>query len=234
MEYRIWRSSRSRFGSEQLPSGDNDETLTALHVYTDEELRQIADAGFNAVWIHGILHHLVRVQPFPELGTDCAGHIEAMRTLIERAGKFGIKVFLYMQPPRAPAAEDPFRLKHPDDRGEELKFPDLTLRCMCTSARPVQEYLVNAGEALLKALPGLAGIILITASEFAQHCFSHRCHRPLTKPWHVEITCPRCRKRTRAEVIAELITLLHQGVRKSSATAEVIAWNWSWERLEDE
>jgi hypothetical protein len=35
-------------------------------------------------------------------------------------------------------------------------------------------------------------------------------------------------------VIAELITMLHQGIRKSSATAEVIAWNWSWERPEDE
>ena len=105
---------------------------------------------------------------------------------------------------------------------------------MCTSTVPVQQYLVNAGEALLKNLPELAGVILITASEFAQHCFSHRCHKPLTKPWHVEITCPRCYQRTRAEVIAELISKIHEGVRKSSASAEVVAWNWSWERPEDE
>ena len=234
MNYRIWRSARSRFGSEQLPGGENDETLTALSAYTDDELKKIADAGFNAIWLHGILHHLVQVAPFMELGTDSAKHITAMQTLIARAAKYGIKVFLYMQPPRALDDRDDFWKKHPDCRGEELVFPNITLRCMCTSTPQVQQYLVNAGEALLKSLPELAGVILITASEFAQHCFSHRCHKPLTKPWHVEITCPRCYKRTRAEVIAELITMLHKGIRKSSATAEVIAWNWSWERPEDE
>ena len=234
MEYRIWRSSRSRFGAEQLPTGEHDETLTAIQAYTDEELQKIADAGFNAVWVHGILHHLVQVDPFPELGEGCGRHIEAMQTLIDRAERYGIGVFLYMQPPRALSAADPFWEKHPDIRGEELEFPDITLRCMCTSTAPVQRYLVNAGEALLKSLPKLAGVILVTASEFAQHCFSHRCHKPLTKPWHVEITCPRCRKRTRAEVIAEVIAKIHKGIRKSSAAAEVIAWNWSWERPEDE
>lgn len=234
MNYRIWRSARSRFGSEQLPGGEHDETLTALAAYTDDELKKIADAGFNAIWLHGILHHLVQVAPFMELGKDSAKHITAMQTLIDRAAQYGIKVFLYMQPPRALDDRDDFWKKHPDCRGEELVFPDITLRCMCTSTPQVQQYLVNAGEALLKSLPELAGVILITASEFAQHCFSHRCHKPLTKPWHVEITCPRCYKRTRAEVIAELITMLHKGIRKSSATAEVIAWNWSWERPEDE
>ena len=234
MDYRIWRSSQSRFGSEQLPQGNNDETLTALNAYTDEELQKISEAGFNAIWIHGILHHLVQVEPFMELGSESALHISAMQTLIDRAARYNIKVFIYMQPPRALDAADPFWQKHPDIWGEELNFPDITLRCMCTSTAPVQEYLVNAGEALLKNLPDLAGVILITASEFAQHCFSHRCHKPLTKPWHVEITCPRCYQRTRAEVIAELITNIHKGVRKSSATAEVVAWNWSWERPEDE
>ena len=49
MNYRIWRSARSRFGSEQLPGGEHDETLTALAAYTDDELKKIADAGFNAI-----------------------------------------------------------------------------------------------------------------------------------------------------------------------------------------
>lgn len=234
MNYRIWRSSNSRFCSEQLPSGKNDETLTAVNAYTDEELQKISSAGFNAIWIHGILHHLVHVEPFMELGSCCAEHIAAMQTLIARAAKYNIKVFLYMQPPRALDDKDEFWQKHPECRGEALEFPDITLRCMCTSTAPVQEYLVNAGEALLKSLPDLAGVILITASEFGQHCFSHRYHKPLTKPWHVEVTCPRCHARRRAEVIAELITKLHTGVRKSSASAEVIAWNWSWEHPEDE
>ena len=45
MNYRIWRSSNSRFCSEQLPSGKNDETLTAVNAYTDEELQK----GFDGL-----------------------------------------------------------------------------------------------------------------------------------------------------------------------------------------
>lgn len=229
MKYRIWRSSHSRFGADQLPTGATDETLTALQAYTEPELQRIAEAGFNAIWIHGILRNLVKAEPFPELGSQSEIQLTAMRELVARAAKFGLKVFIYMQPPRALAADDPFWKKHPGVRGEKHQFDDCALQCLCTSTPEVQQWLKNAGAALLKELPDLAGIILITASEFAQHCFSHRVHPPLTRPWHREITCPHCRKRTRPEVIAELITTIYRGVRQSSATAEVVAWNWSWE-----
>ena len=234
MNYRIWRSSKSRFCSEPLPTGINDETLTAVNAYDEAELRRIADAGFNAIWIHGILRHLVQVEPFPDLYDGCGPQLQALRDLIERCARFGIRVFLYMQPPRALAAVDPFWQRHPEVQGERLDTSDGALRCICTSTPQAQAWLENAGEALLRDLPELAGVILITASEFGQHCFSHRFHKPLTKPWHVEITCPRCRLRQRPEVIAELITTLWRGIRKSSATAEVVAWNWSWESPEDE
>ena len=234
LTYRIWRSSHSRFGSEQLPSGENDETLTALRAYTEEELSKISAAGFNAIWVHGILHHLVRVEPFPEFGQEAAQHQAAMRQLIERCARFGIRVFLYMQPPRALDASSPFWKNHPDIWGEEIPFPDITLRCLCTSTPQVREYLESATCELFRQLPQLAGVILITASEFAQHCYSHRVQPPLSKPWHVEITCPRCRQRTRAEVIAELVSTIYKGVRKASDIAEVIAWNWSWDPREYE
>ena len=55
---RIWRSSHSDFYK--------DEALHAAAVYTPDCLREIAGAGFNAIWIRGILRDLVRTSE-PEL-----------------------------------------------------------------------------------------------------------------------------------------------------------------------
>ncbi len=231
--YKIWRSSASVFGDETCPDGlhgiEMDETLSAFEVYTDKELQKIKDAGFNAIWVHGLLRHLVNVPPFTELGQKCNIHLDAVRRLIKRAAHYGIKVFIYMQPPRAlPQSDSDFWDNHLDIWGEEDICRGLPIRRFCTSAPKVQQWLKNAGNALAQKLPDLAGIILITASEFPQHCYSHRVQKRCSKPWHKLIKCPRCREREPESVVAELITQIHNGIRNVSKNMEIIAWNWSW------
>jgi len=230
--YKIWRSSASVFGDETCPDGlhgvEMDETLSALDVYTPNELQKIADAGFNAIWVHGLLRHLVKAAPFPELGENSEIQIDAMRQLIERTAQYGIKVFVYMQPPRAlPQSDTVFWNKHRDIWGEEDIMRDLPVRRFCTSAPKVKQWLKNAGTALAQNLPDLAGVILITASEFAQHCYSHR-QRFSPKPWASLIKCPRCRELEPEKVVAELISSIRNGIRVASPEMEVVAWNWSW------
>src|ERR1019366_3092293 len=57
-----------------------------------------------------------------------------------------------------------------------------------------------------------------TASENLTNCYSHGRAQ----------YCPRCSKRTGAEVIAEVIQTFRDGVRRSSGEAKVIAWDWGW------
>lgn len=235
--YKLWRSPYSNFSGYTLetPDGDlNDETIKAIDVYTDEVLKGIKKAGFNAVWVHGILRHIVRVNPFPELGKNSEKHLAALLQLTERAAKHDIKVFIHIQPPRAvPLAFKEFWEKHPDVAGEEGieaigVLPKVKVKSLCTSTEPVKEWLVNAMEKLVSELPLLAGVTVITASEFHAHCYTRkRKENPIS--WAPLINCPRCRERKPEEVAAELISLLCKGAHKISRDFAVIAWNWGWE-----
>lgn len=226
--YKIWRSSASVFGDAICPDGQSDETLTAIRSYTADELKKIAEAGFNAIWVHGILRHLVCVDPFPEIYQHSKLQLEAMKELTKRAADYDIKIFVYMQPPRAlPQSDTVFWNEHPEIWGEEDIRGGVPVRSLCFSAPEVRKWLENAAAALAEALPDLGGIILITASELPQHCYSRRNRRNPTE-WFPLITCPRCRKREPEDIVVDLITQVRNGIRNVSQTIEIAAWNWSW------
>ncbi|MCK4983273.1 MAG: hypothetical protein KAS17_10140, partial [Victivallaceae bacterium] len=235
---RIWRSPCSPFGERKRLEDDREsETFIAEQVYTDDELSRIAGAGFNAIWVHGLLRQVVNSPVLPELGINCDLHLNTLRKLIDRAVKHGLKVFLYMQPPRALPSDHPFWEKHPEAGGHiEERLPaadssaNIDYRCFCTSQPIVKKYLRSASEILARELPGLGGIIMITASEYSSHCIA-RCGNTLGAMGEkiiVSTTCPRCAKREPAEVISEIITLMRDGIRAASDTMEILAWNWSW------
>jgi hypothetical protein len=67
-------------------------------------------------------------------------------------------------------------------------------------------------------VPDLAGFFTITASENLTNCWSHGAGS----------ACPRCSKRSPAEVIAEVNGLIAEGIRQSGAHTALIAWDWGW------
>lgn len=72
-QYRIWRSPYSRFGglNSLRPDDTTDETVTAVDCYTDDVLREIAENGFNAIWLHSVLANITHLDIFPEFGKPC-------------------------------------------------------------------------------------------------------------------------------------------------------------------
>lgn len=235
--YKLWRSSYSNFGNKLNPQSQDDEIFQALEIYSENELKKISDSGFNAIWLHGVLRHLVKVAPFPELGKEYEKQVEMFQTLIKRAEKFNIKIFIHIQPLRSLADNDVFWEKHPDIKGELTTcdgFIDSEpMRAFCTSAAQVQEWLKNATQQLAQNLPALGGLLLISASEFPAHCYSHRTALDRPSQYAKPITCPRCKKRSPEEVVNELIELLYSGIRSVSDKIELVVWNWSWSWHED-
>ncbi len=208
--------------------------ITAEVVYDDAELQRVARQGFNGIWVHGILRHLVSVCPFPELGDNAGIQQVALERLIARAARHGLKVWLYLQPPRAvPVSWSHFWEKHPEVGGEEMEVPgspgepDACFRSLCTSTQPVKDWIYHASAELAATFPEMGGVILITSSEFPSHCYTHRTRYEPTD-WCPTISCPRCANREPEEVTAEVVTLVHAGIASKSETMEVIAWNWSW------
>lgn len=240
MKYRIWRSPYSRFGGlESLhPEDLKDETISAAECYTDETLQEISANGFNGIWVHCVLASVIHLDSFPEFGKNAEKHLESLRILVERAKKHNIKVFLYFQPVRSVAAENhAFWQAHSDCMGQheisseqilkENLNGELEMISLCTSVPKVKQWIRDASSVLAKELPELGGVILITASEYPGHCYSHR-RKANPSRWSPLIQCPRCREREPWEVAAELVNLVHSGIRRHSAQMEVIAWNWGW------
>ncbi len=238
---KIWRSPESRFGLHvEHPDDLQDETFLAEQTYDDARLNEIAHQGFNAIWIHGQLHHLISNPRFPEFAVHEEQQLNALRKLIARAKEHGINVFLYLQPPRAIALSDAaFWSKHSevggqilDTRGDDgRKFQT---RSLCTSHPEVLAYLKESFADLTAALPDLGGYLIISASEYPAHCYSGRNCRPNTnrpRNWimdQVPTNCPRCGEFYPEEIVVRLLQTIRDGVRSVSADLPLIFWNWSW------
>ena len=237
---RIWRSAYSAFAGDDTPVSDlRDETVTANAVYTDAVLAEIAAQGFNAIWVHGRLRHMVPSSVFPEFGPHWRTHVRKMRALAARAARHGLRVYVYMQPPRGMPSDSPFWDRHPDVRGAPVASctetgEPIDYTSVCTSTRKVKKFLRESSERLFREVRDLGGVILITASEFAAHCYSRYSCRPsdFAQRETSSVGCPRCRARHPADVVVEVIRLVRGGVRAASRSADVIAWNWSWTMYE--
>ena len=215
----------------------NNETGTILKGYSDDYLRRIADDGMDGIWMHCILRDTVSTALF---GKVAAKPLDTVRRLIDRAARYGIKLYLFVNEPRGLLAQDPFWKSHPDLRGQPVTFGTWTenkgtYSALCTTTTPVREFLEQGFSTLFREAPGLGGLFMITASEAHSHCYSHyprglEDHEDINiAAWgKAPFECPRCASRKPADVVAEVIRLIRKGVRSASQTAEIIAWTWSW------
>ncbi|HNQ73870.1 MAG TPA: twin-arginine translocation signal domain-containing protein [Verrucomicrobiota bacterium] len=196
--------------------------------YPDGLLARLAQAGVNGVWLQAVLHKLA---PFPWAPDRSARHqdrLQQLRKLVARARQHGIRIFLYLNEPRAMPLS--FFAHHPHLQGVQ----DGGHATLCTSVPEVQDFLVNAIATICRTVPALGGFFSITASENLTNCWSHGGGAK----------CPRCARRPAADVIAEVNRLFQQGIvqgRKTSPTARrsvadvqsegpmLIAWDWGWD-----
>jgi hypothetical protein len=186
----------------------------------DGYLDRAAANGMNGVWIQGVLNNLAPSKTYPEFGKGHETRLENLRKLVERAQRFGLRVYLYLNEPRAMPQE--FFRNRPDIRGAK----DQNIFAMCTSTNEVRDWLRESLSYVFGETPGLGGILTITMSENHTNCFSHGGAWGDRDP--VAAGCPRCSKRTGADTIAELLQTFRDGVRKHSATAEIMSYDWGW------
>ncbi|NLC55755.1 MAG: hypothetical protein GX774_02830, partial [Armatimonadetes bacterium] len=185
---------------------------TSVDPFPDGYLARLAESGVDGVWLQGVLHKLA---PFPWDPALSAGHEERLRNLaklVARARRHGIGVWLYLNEPRALPLS--FFAAHPELRGTAQGDH----AALCTSHPAVQRYLTEAVATVCRAVPDLAGLFTITASENFTHCWSHGGGGG----------CPRCSQRDPAAVIAEVNALFHEGIRQTDSPARLTAWDWGW------
>ena len=186
---------------------------TSLDPYPDGLLARLAAEGVNGVWMHVVLNQLAPGgKNFPEFGAGHEQRIANLLNIVTRAKKYGIQIYLYMNEPRAmPAA---FFKNRPDMAGvREGNFV-----AMCTSNEQVGDWLSNSLTYVFKQIPNLGGVFTITASENLTNCASHG----------QQGNCPRCSKRSYADIISGVNKAITDGVHRGNPNAKVIVWDWGW------
>ena len=183
-----------------------------LDPYPDGYLARLAASGVDGVWLQAVL---TRLAPFPwdaSQSKDYETRLRNLRLLVERARRHGVRVFLYLNEPRAwPVG---FFATRPNLKGvAEGEFAAL-----CTSVPEVRRHLASAVESICRAVPGLGGFFTITGSENLTNCWSHGNGK----------ACPRCGKRPPAEVISELNGTFYEGIRRAGHGQTLIVWDWGW------
>ncbi len=184
----------------------------------DDMLEAYQKAGVNALWTQGVLYQLAEFPFEPSLSTGYEDRIRRLRDLTERCEKYGIKIYLYMNEPRAMQAN--FFEKHPDIKGYEAKEGKI---CLCTSTKEVQDYITDSISYICTEVPKIGGFFTITRSENPTNCYSHST--PET------CTCPRCRERSVGEVVGEVIGCMEKGAHRVNPAIQVIAWSWAWDEF---
>ena len=184
--------------------------------YPDGLLQQLRDNGVNGVWLHTVLRTLVPPgKLFPEFGDKHEIRLQSLRSLVERANKYGIKVYLYVNEPRA--MHESFFESHDRMRLAGVREGDhITL---CTSQPEVRQWLTDSMAYLFENVPGLGGVFTITASENLTSCASH----------HQHAQCPTCKNRSFADILVEVNSAIEQGVHRGNPDAKVIVWDWGWQ-----
>ena len=198
----------SYFGSYGDPLADG-----APDSYPDGLLARLSQCGVNGVWLHVVLRQLAPGgMVFPEFGSGCERRLANLRKLVNRAHRFGIDIYLYMNEPRA--MPEPFFT----GRTEMAGVREGGHRALCTSNPRVREWMSHALAHVFREAPGLGGVFTITASENLTNCASHG----------QQAGCPRCKNRKSAEIIAEVNAAIAAGVHGGNASAKVLAWDWGW------
>jgi hypothetical protein len=182
--------------------------------FPDGYLNEIFHQDADGLWLYVMLQDLVPSPVFGELSAGTAKRLQRLRELVNRAAAHGLKVYLYLNEPRAqPLA---FFEKHPEVKGQ----PEGNTAALCTSTELVQTHLRGSCERLFREVPGLGGVFVITASENLSNCYAHQ--------YRNKIACPRCAQRSSADVIAECISCMSEGVWAANPSAKFIVWDWSW------
>jgi len=184
-----------------------------LDPYPDALLQRLSESGVNGVWLHVVLRQLAPSSIFPEFGQGADRRLATLRKMVQRADRYGVKIYLYMNEPRAmPAAFFEGR-EHLRGAQEGDHFT------MCTSAPEVRQWISDSLRYVFAHVPGLGGVFTITGSENLTNCYSHRRDGG---------GCPRCSKRPGSEVIAEVNRAVASGVWAGNPDAKVICWDWGW------
>ncbi len=184
--------------------------------YPDAFLNRLAHQGVNGLIVAVGALYPYRMVPAFERPPEPL--FEALRERVRRYARYGIRVYPYVNEPRAFSIGSPLPARYPDLAGHEA----FNCTYYCTSAPRGRRFLEQAFERLFAAVPGMGGVVVICVGERQTHCYSQWGQKDL-----MPITCPRCAPRAPAAVLRDTLAAMERGIRRGDPRARLIAWPYS-------
>ncbi len=192
----------------------------SLFGYDDDDFERLKSTGTNGLWLSDTLRNLAPFDLDKAYEGDYKRRIRNFQKLTERAARHGVRIYLYLNEPRALPPE--FFEGREHLRGNRCAGG----YCLCTSAPEVQRYLYNAMKYLGEQVPLLGGVMTITMSENPTHCRSLKWNGNETAT-----ACPRCREKSPTALAAEINNIMSRALSDAGCEARVIANLWAWGEL---
>jgi len=191
---------------------------------SDDCFRLYAHYGVNNMMIYGDLLCYTNSSILPELNhPDYQHHIAMLRDAAVRAARYGVQ-FCYVPVGPKLKPDHPVFLRHPEVCGHGVERYGLELHFLCSGSEIVQEFYRETFGNLFRQAPELAGLLLIVGEESFYHC-------KMWNDWRQHVpscSCPRCREKTRAQGIAEVLYPVRDAVAKAQPAAYVAAWAYDY------
>ena len=187
----------------------------------DSLLESYKRVGVNGIYIQGVLYLLTEFPFDKKLSAGYEKRLANLKRFTERCGKYGIKLYLYINEPRA--MNRAFFEKYPHLEGHSRSDERI---CMCTSTKEVRDYITDAIETICKNAPLLGGFICMAKSENLTNCYS-QVHKSGS------CSCPKCKNRSVGEVIGELFAAIREGVDRVDPNMKVFDYSWDGDGIEE-
>lgn len=179
---------------------------------SDELLKQYMAVGVNALFIHGQLSKLADYPFDKSLSQGYELRRKNLKELIRRADRYGIKIYLYINEPRA-LPTDNFPEQYAHLKGHTAGGQT----DLCFSQKEVRDYLYNTIRDIVTDMPLLGGFMTITMSENATHCKSSG-----------STNCEHCKDVPAEQLAAEVNNTIYRAICDSHSKARLIANLWGW------
>ena len=218
------RISRCFYGPIKRPPFNRDELSDDINYYPDGYLNRLAHDGTNGLWLTISLRELLPSKVVPEFnpGEEGKRKLEKLRRTVQQCLRYGIRIYAFMIEPRGLHISDPAALNNPDIRGmregDEYGF--------CTSSEQGKAYLREAFSELFRQVPGLGGVINITAGERLTHCWSVFTRKNRPAKWN-GVECPRCKDLDPVAVQQENLKIMAEAIHSVAPDAEFISWPYN-------
>ncbi len=218
------RISRGFFAPINRPPKGANELADDTDYYPEPYLNRMMHDGVNALWVYSDFDSLVESTYIPEFGKGREKALEKLNKLIERTKRYGMEIFMFLIAPMSlyePAIANKYpgiADKYPQVHGNSSYGPT----AFCVYSEFGSGYLKEASEGLMRAAPGLGGIMSITYGERVTSC-GNTWGSPI-KGW--KNNCPHCSDKSRMDNVTRTVQLFKDGMDEVNPKYDFISWTY--------